>query len=135
MSKVKHVIPIPCAVYTRARHVEPYVFSHMVTRQIVKELPASLAADDVRALPPPNEFLHRALRSPILVLVAGDAGFSAALREAIRSARSPSWIKKVEVVDLPEAVHSSGKFILDNLWNSRGHALVAETLLARLRRH
>ena len=74
MSKVKHVIPIPCAVYTRARHVEPYVFSHMVTRQIVKELPASLAADDVRALPPPNEFLHRALRSPILVLVAGDAG-------------------------------------------------------------
>jgi len=70
----------------------------------------------------------------IVFSVAGDPKFSAAARAALRSLRSPSWVKTVEFFDLPDAVHSSGTFILDNHWNSRGHALVAEALLSRLRR-
>lgn len=89
MACVTHRIPFPCAVYTRKRTAEPYVsslksmstnknvthaaqvFSHMCTRTLEKELPHSLSVNDIRASSH-TTWTPRALRQPVLVLVAGD---------------------------------------------------------------
>ncbi|HXT01907.1 MAG TPA: hypothetical protein VN915_14625 [Elusimicrobiota bacterium] len=66
----------------------------------------------------------------IIVFSTGNAEFIAALRAAITKSRSPSWVKHIEVVDLPEEARSG--FVLDDHWSARGHALVAAALLHRL---
>lgn len=91
MSCPSHRIPFPCAVYTRKRAAEPFVsrlfafalhvygmadpspqvFSHMCNRMLEKELPRSLCVDDLRDSRH-SSWINRALRQPVLVLVAGD---------------------------------------------------------------
>ena len=63
--------PWPCAVYTKKRHFEPYVFSHMCARSVEKLVPGDLSVDSLRLFKP-GEGMERAFHHDFLVLVAGD---------------------------------------------------------------
>ena len=63
--------PWPCAVYTKKRLFEPYVFSHMCARSVEKLVPGDLSVDSLRLFKP-GEGMERAFHHDFLVLVAGD---------------------------------------------------------------
>ena len=67
-------IKLPCAVYSRQKPANPFVFSHFIDNNIPKTFPTTLTAGNIKHWHAQNRNAYQLAlaRTPVIILVSGD---------------------------------------------------------------